>query len=769
MAWPESVPDFGRFNLIYGWNCSGKTTLTSLFRDMQDRSPVSEGEVRIEIDGRTVRGSEFDTAVIPQVRVFDATTARRILFEDVRSQLPPVYYLGEESVEKRKRIEELKVTQEHTQRQVAACSDELHRAETDLESFCSDRAREIKNLLTVSGGGPYNNYDAPKFKLMASQVVPAEGEPARLDAATRQRHLSTKEGVTRAKISKSSQSFPDLATITRGASRALARAVVSTPLPELATDHALEAWVGQGLELHASEEDRKRCKFCGAPIALSRLQALEAHFSREFATLQLDISALLSSIQTARQRISSLAPPARELLYPHLLAEYGQAEQSWAVAAAAAGNYLDALERALRAKKAAPLGTMSLEQVVEQHHSASASLLLQEYLHIPEGRGPDAPALDAGAMAWAAVQSLLDKHNQHTDDFKKELGVARTALEKDEVAAAADGLRRRQAATSAAKAALAKAEERAGSLDSEVTQLELQIKEHRRPAEELNRDLASYLGHGELALFTEESGYTIQRNGRPAANLSESERTAFAFMHFLKSTRDTSFDRKNGVVVIDDPISSLDANSLFSAFGFMKGHVGDVGQLFIMTHNFSFFREVRQWFRRMPGQRKTDERLRPARFLMLECRQIGGTRCAVLERLDRLLEEYETEYHYLFDRLHQTAFAEAQEPLAACYGAPNMARRLLESFLAFRFPASAGNLSRQFEQLPVGAASKDRVLRFLNQYSHYQIAEPEHDLSTLSETQAVLRELFAIIKEVDPAHYAGMIELIRGTAGPTPD
>ena len=36
--------------------------------------------------------------------------------------------------------------------------------------------------------------------------------------------------------------------------------------------------------------------------------------------------------------------------------------------------------------------------------------------------------------------------------------------------------------------------------------------EHRRPAEELNDDLRSYLGHGELRLEIKDTGYTIMRH-----------------------------------------------------------------------------------------------------------------------------------------------------------------------------------------------------------------------------------------------------------------
>jgi hypothetical protein len=39
-------------------------------------------------------------------------------------------------------------------------------------------------------------------------------------------------------------------------------------------------------------------------------------------------------------------------------------------------------------------------------------------------------------------------------------------------------------------------------------------------------------------------------------------------------SNDNKIDLKNSMVVIDDPVSSLDANSIYSAFGFMKKNKG---------------------------------------------------------------------------------------------------------------------------------------------------------------------------------------------------
>nr|WP_239467266.1 AAA family ATPase [Rhodoferax koreense] len=36
-SWPTELPDFARFNVIHGWNGSGKTSLSNLFRHIERR------------------------------------------------------------------------------------------------------------------------------------------------------------------------------------------------------------------------------------------------------------------------------------------------------------------------------------------------------------------------------------------------------------------------------------------------------------------------------------------------------------------------------------------------------------------------------------------------------------------------------------------------------------------------------------------------------------------------------------------------------------
>jgi len=64
--------------------------------------------------------------------------------------------------------------------------------------------------------------------------------------------------------------------------------------------------------------------------------------------------------------------------------------------------------------------------------------------------------------------------------------------------------------------------------------------------------------------------------------------------------KDQDFNISDGIIVIDDPICSLDANSLFQAFAFLKNAVKESAQIFILTHNFDFLKLLLNWLKNYP-------------------------------------------------------------------------------------------------------------------------------------------------------------------------
>lgn len=759
--WPSSLEDFGRFNLIYGWNGTGKTAISTIFRSAQLHQAVAEGDVRLRIDEQLVPGSQFATATIPHVRVFNRDSVHKNVFEFPAQELPAVYVLGEDSVEKQREIEGFKKELSKKAAEGIRAEKSNYSEEQAYENHCADRAREIKNLLTTAGGGAYNTYDKSRYKSAARRIGDANPQSPRLTEGERQRCLEIKASSPMAQVALV-VALGEMDAISKRVDELLAREIASKAIDFLVSNPPIAKWVGDGLSLHSDHpSSATTCLFCAGDLRQERIAELRAHFDRQFTDFQNELSGAHFEVQKMLANLKSIQLPQPGLLYGHLVNEYRAAVDRFHQQLMYLQKYLVAMSAALSAKMAQPFRKMNLMSFLATGSEAIPEGGWETFFHILVS-GITKIGATSGGSALAQVNSIIGRHNAHTVNFNAEVVRAREALEQDEIVASLEGYRKRRFARDQAGKRVNEIKAALREIENKIHQLEMSIKQHQTPADELNREMAAYLGRDELRFSVRQTGYVIYRGQEPAFNLSEGEKTAIAFMYFLKSLRDTGFDAQKGVVVVDDPISSLDSNSLYSAFGFMKARTADVGQLFVLTHNFLFFRQVRNWFSSLRGKDK-----REARFYQLSCRfDAEGVRTSAISALDPLLRDYESEYHYVFKRVYEEAYRQpVAEALTAHYELPNLGRRLLEGFLAFRAPGLAGHPYSQLEALNVEPARKARLMRFLDTYSHNeQIGSEGQDFAYLAEVPSVLREMLDLMREKDPGHYESMRKAIQSQA-----
>lgn len=143
------------------------------------------------------------------------------------------------------------------------------------------------------------------------------------------------------------------------------------------------------------------------------------------------------------------------------------------------------------------------------------------------------------------------------------------------------------------------------NLEQELLQHQEQVTSVEYSVSEINKILISFgFSNFKLAASTEKGFYTIVReNGEDVKDtLSEGERTFITFLYFYQLLNGSN--RKDDivmdkVVVIDDPISSLDSNVLFMVSSLVrqimldiKEGASDIKQIFILTHNIYFHKEI---------------------------------------------------------------------------------------------------------------------------------------------------------------------------------
>ena len=152
-----------------------------------------------------------------------------------------------------------------------------------------------------------------------------------------------------------------------------------------------------------------------------------------------------------------------------------------------------------------------------------------------------------------------------------------------------------------------------GELIREISELNKHNANTEAAIDSINKILrdSGFQGFSIRAKDGVENVYEIVReNGTVAENLSEGERNFIAFLYFYHRVRGSmnSEELKEKIVVIDDPVSSMDSTALFIVSAIVREMInvcrnnteylnpqvpGDyIKQLFILTHNVYFHREV---------------------------------------------------------------------------------------------------------------------------------------------------------------------------------
>lgn len=152
-----------------------------------------------------------------------------------------------------------------------------------------------------------------------------------------------------------------------------------------------------------------------------------------------------------------------------------------------------------------------------------------------------------------------------------------------------------------------------GELTTQISELNKHNANTEAAIDSINKILrdSGFQGFSIRAKDGVENVYEIVReNGTVAENLSEGERNFIAFLYFYHRVRGSmnSEELKEKIVVIDDPVSSMDSTALFIVSAIVREMInvcrnnteylnpqvpGDyIKQLFILTHNVYFHREV---------------------------------------------------------------------------------------------------------------------------------------------------------------------------------
>lgn len=143
-------------------------------------------------------------------------------------------------------------------------------------------------------------------------------------------------------------------------------------------------------------------------------------------------------------------------------------------------------------------------------------------------------------------------------------------------------------------------------IDENIIEYGKNITSIQPTVDEINRSLRAFgfTNFEIVASIKKENYYQIQRlDGTPVAStLSEGEETFISFLYFLqlaKGSLDAKKVSSKKILVLDDPISSLDSTVLYIVSSMVKSLIknirdnkSNIEQVFILTHNVFFHKEA---------------------------------------------------------------------------------------------------------------------------------------------------------------------------------
>ncbi|MHB8761999.1 MAG: AAA family ATPase [Coriobacteriia bacterium] len=742
-AWDAGVPDLRRFNLVYGWNRSGKTTLSRALsaceRKSTDFDQYPEGGVfEVVTDtGSKIRSGDLGECPF-SIRVFNQDFIdENVVFYS--SACNPIVYVSKEDIEASRQLEELSkatdglVSVRDAKRKVRDGADKA------LVDFREATARTIKTTLGDHRVVDlYQYYDKAKLKQLTDSVDRTEfvEMPEQEVAAAK----SLIGGAAKSKVSSieplnlrltvAGQQVADLGSLSELIAELTSRIVVSDTLDRLKGDPQLNAWVKRGFDLQTARDETESCPYCDKPLDDGFLDGLSRHFSEDYEALVADLDRCISSLQMAKRE--------------HLKSEvdlYGEFHPAFQA------------------------GTIELNDAIDELNSwlDECGVLLEQKRESPidvvaAPASPPPRLSDRYDDAVVRLNLLIDQHNAKVDNHGQEVGDKKDQLAKHIVAAAMreqdyDGMISR---LSEAQQEAAGAEEALKTNREAVSKLATRTSNTARAVERINQHLDELFGRNEVRLELEPGGtdYVIKREGRIAKNLSEGEKTAIAFAYFLAKVGERDFKVTDGIIVIDDPISSLDSNFVYHIFSLIRNHFSDAGQLILLTHNFELLNLAKAWFIRRNNKCRQNGNAESCGFYTVENRVDNDLRSAYVTEMDATLRNFNSEYQYLFMRLRR--FADQATPTYAdLYTVGNIARRFLEVYTSFKIPTHS-DLRGKVEQLKtttVTPTQKERVYRLVQEFSHSEDPTSGVLHKDKCEAQEATRLLLKIVEESDETHY----------------
>mgnify|MGYP004523435829 FL=1 len=714
----NGVDDFKRFNVLYGWNYSGKTTLSRAFMVFDNKKIPEYYDDGFDFtlektDGSNLSpNSETDRNNL-QTKVFNSDYVEdNLFFKDTGAS--NILVLADNAQETMNKIEQLTGEIRSSIVNINKFKNQQAENKTYLEDRRSKESRKIKeNLHCTFTASTFLSYER-KLKeenSIETHIIENDDE------------LCNKRSVAIAEKNKENiEQIPFLPEIDIEKLKELLNETVNitAPLTRLSNNKEAEKWVREGLTLHNNTDV---CFYCGRPLDEIIINELNAHFDKTY-------NDFITKIEMQQNNIKPIS--SFNDILPDTTKFYEQFEN----------KYLKDKEHLEDLRK-------QYNKVVQQIQQLLSNKL-KSVTH-PLNCDIDYDFTTLNSQIKKINDGVIKEHNTFNENFDKQKDAALEELCRHYVAEIIVG----KDYISAEKAindsviGIEKTTKEIEEKEKEKKALESQISESVAGAEKVNTLLKRLLmGKTEIELAQkspiETEKYILKRNGKPAHHLSEGEKTAISFAHFLASLESKDLVDKYGEIIlyIDDPISSLDNNHIYAVFAEIdrlrhEDNKRKYKQLFISTHNYHLFRLLTERDEKHIGvyyvKRNRDD--------------------SVIENFSKSILQQKSEYTFLFNQIKKYIDNSNEDD----YIIGHFLRRFLEIFATYKNPTKCDLRTRILQIVDLKTEYKTNetllqaVYKTVNEESHTYITNEVINNGSIKNTAEAVLEF---VKMVDPDQYS---------------
>lgn len=751
------IRDFEEKNIFYGWNYSGKTTLSRLISYLDKNVEIEDDYKDVEFEVELEDGSKIDnvnrvTSTL-QVQVFNSDFVKDNLHFGISDKINGIKFAVGDTGNILEQIEEI-------DKYITKANIVIDRNQGNITSFngfetkFTEEARHLTDLLGLGRGFTKTNVrnyvQEWAGQPLESFVISDDAELNRVLTNAKAQNTGSKIDTTNSPSTRYESLCNQVKTVLKRQPQH------STDDELLSSDRDFYNWAKSGLELYNRKNPQpQRCAFCGGIITKEgRLAELNAYYTNEASKVKTEIEQLKLSIEEEKQRFENLdwSRKSDNDLAQSYRDCYIEKKQSYQLIKDAYKALLDVLISKLDDKY------------------SNSLFVSMEFGDIDE-------SANAAVQGWvSSVSEIFNQSNAIIDDFNTTKENAKKQYIKHYIAKFLidHDYRAIEWKKEVEERWLRRINDAIKQKEREKKRLSAQLESVEKGKEELKGFIKLFLNREDLDIaVTEDNYFVLKRGEKIATHLSEGERTAIAFSHFMVTLKSLKDENKlqNFIIFIDDPISSLDANhiaqvsALLNTFFFAKGLdttnpekvCNCFQQLFIATHNFelfSFLKDANNINRRKKVLEGGKTKEVPAcNYFMIK--KLDIKKSTIID-IPKSLSKYKSEYVYLFSEIDK--FKNDGYPDDRAYMMPNIVRRFLEIYTLMKLPGNTDEIDNRIKLL-----FSDRIveLKILHNFSHFTSFDrvTKHTELVL-RIQDVIEDLYKILAE-DELHYQSLQEGIR--------